>query len=179
LIDEIDKSDIDLPNDLLHAFEEGGFELSELQRLPDEQSKVLVRAWDGDDRVPIDRGRVRCREFPFVLMTSNGERDFPPAFLRRCLRLTMPQPSTTKLGRIVEAHLPEARLTDQQKEQRRLLIANFLTLRDKGDLANDQLLNALQLSLSGVDFDVSGDGRSGKNLLLDKLWKYLSTEEGQ
>ena len=43
LIDEIDKSDIDLPNDLLHIFEEGFFEIPELERIKHIQPKVNVR----------------------------------------------------------------------------------------------------------------------------------------
>ncbi|MYW44001.1 MoxR family ATPase, partial [Streptomyces sp. SID161] len=87
LIDEIDKSDLDLPNDLLNVLEEGQYEIPELVRssrlVPDGVAQVLA---DGtDERVPVAHGRVRCRAFPFVILTSNGEREFPPAFLRRCV----------------------------------------------------------------------------------------------
>ena len=96
LIDEIDKSDIDLPNDLLHVFEEGEYEIPELARLPaDEDGKFPpVEVWLHKSRktTKIHRGHVRCRAFPLVLLTSNGEREFPPAFLRRCLRLDLKQP---------------------------------------------------------------------------------------
>ena len=44
LIDEIDKSDIDLPNDLLHVFEEGGYEIPELVRVADQAPEVAVLA---------------------------------------------------------------------------------------------------------------------------------------
>jgi hypothetical protein len=47
LIDEIDKSDIDLPNDLLNIFEEGEFEIPELARLPKEYESVEVRTYYG------------------------------------------------------------------------------------------------------------------------------------
>jgi MoxR-like ATPase len=40
-------------------------------------------------------------------MTSNGERDFPPPFLRRCLRLKMPNPSPEELKEIVTSHFDE------------------------------------------------------------------------
>jgi hypothetical protein len=44
-----------------------------------------------------------------VVITSNGEREFPPAFLRRCLRLDLPDPDEPRLRAIVSAHLgPEA-----------------------------------------------------------------------
>ena len=105
-------------------FEQGQFEIPELQRLPEDQSTVYVRAWDGEDKVPIVRGRVRCREFPSIVLTSNGERDFPPAFLRRCLRLMIPQPSAEKLARIVEAHLTPSELTPAQAARRKALVEN-------------------------------------------------------
>lgn len=81
LIDELDKSDIDLPNDLLHVFEEGEFPIPELQRLTDRDRVELTEPGDAGStrRVAIDQGVVRCREFPIVVMTSNDERDFPPA----------------------------------------------------------------------------------------------------
>ncbi|NER03842.1 MAG: AAA family ATPase, partial [Okeania sp. SIO3C4] len=63
LIDEIDKSDINLPNDLLNLFEEGKFEIPELARLSKEVSQVEVRTYDGMD-VPIKDGKVRCQNFP-------------------------------------------------------------------------------------------------------------------
>ena len=77
LIDEIDKSDIDLPNNLLHIFEEGEFEISELARIKKQQPKVTVFTSENDE-VEIDGGKISCNAFPFVILTSNGERDFPP-----------------------------------------------------------------------------------------------------
>jgi MoxR-like ATPase len=151
LIDEIDKSDIDLPNDLLNIFEEGEFEIPELARLSDQQQQVQVYPHDGDDRVQIERGRVLCHEFPIVVMTSNGERDFPPAFLRRCLRHTIRQPDAEKLARIVEARLD---LEEGERAQMQELIQRFLARRDKGDqheLATDQLLNAVHMLTQGVN----------------------------
>lgn len=38
--------------------------------------------------IEITRGRVPCAMFPLVILTGNGEREFPPAFLRRCLSWT-------------------------------------------------------------------------------------------
>lgn len=49
LIDEIDKSDIDLPNDLLHIFEEGEFEIPELVRIAGRLEQVEVRTAYGDE----------------------------------------------------------------------------------------------------------------------------------
>src|SRR5262249_15412958 len=101
LIDELDKSDIDLPNDLLNVFEEGRFEIPELARLPEDQPSVEVMTADRTDRVPIRHGLVRCHAFPVVVITSNAEREFPPAFLRRCLRLDLLPPDAATLTKIV------------------------------------------------------------------------------
>ena len=85
LIDEIDKSDINLPNELLNLFEEGEFDVPELVRLAKQgDQQQAVQSADGLD-VILRGGKVRCGAFPFIIMTSNGERDFPPAFYRRSL----------------------------------------------------------------------------------------------
>lgn len=154
IIDEIDKSDIDLPNDLLTIFEEGRFEIPELVRLEKEAGEggipttVQVRtAYTDDDEVtsrdkkfPVKGGRITCQEFPLVFLTSNGERDFPPPFLRRCLRLNMSEPKRPELVKIVQAHLQECDVDNEEINQ---LITTFIERRDKGQLATDQLLNAL------------------------------------
>ena len=166
LIDEIDKSDIDLPNDLLHIFEEGEFEIPELARLPKEQQKVLIRA-HGDDKqtFEITGGQVRCNAFPLVIMTSNGEKEFPPPFLRRCLQLEMKLPNEKQLKSIVEAHIGKV-IEDNVLEQ---LIAKFSKQRENQDLANDQLLNAVYLVLNSIKV-------LERKELPDALWKSLSVE---
>jgi MoxR-like ATPase len=145
LVDELDKSDIDLPNDLLNVFEEGEFDIPELGRLAT-SAPVEVMADDPGARAPISDGLVRCAAFPFIVITSNGEREFPPAFLRRCVRVTLQQPSPEKLARIVAAQLGEAA---QRAEYG--LISEFVSARDGVDLATDQLLNAVYLVSSGVE----------------------------
>ncbi len=163
LVDEIDKSDIDLPNDLLHVFEEGHFEIPELTRLNLGDQPVAVFPDDGDERVKIVGGHVWCHAFPFVVLTSNGERDFPPPFLRRCIRLKIEPPDTKKLTRIVLSHFRQPAgvgepLTEKQLEGEALTesedrwIKEFVKLREKKDLATDQLLNALYLRTSVSDF---------------------------
>lgn len=149
LIDEIDKSDIDLPSDLLNVFEEGRFEIPELSRLA--KKEIYVRTHDSNvsgqpDEVMIEYGQVQCHAFPFVVLTSNEEREFPAPFLRRCIRLEMglpqdPELANQKLTRIVEAHFDKA--IPQGAEA---LIAEFLRRRGKGDLATDQLLNAVYMA---------------------------------
>ncbi|MEU8080306.1 MoxR family ATPase [Catellatospora citrea] len=144
LLDELDKSDVDLPNDLLNIFEEGAFEIPELARLPEDKPWVKVMIHDGTDRVQVERGRVMCRAFPIVILTSNGERAFPPAFLRRCVRLEIKPPDERKLALIIESQLGSASMADADA-----VIQRFLRLRDEGDVATDQLLNALYLTAFG------------------------------
>jgi MoxR-like ATPase len=75
-------------------------------------------------------------------MTSNGERDFPPAFLRRCVRLEITQPDNKRLEAIVRAHLGEQALAASAD-----LIEQFLQRRSGGELATDQLLNAIFVTM--------------------------------
>ncbi|WP_069886106.1 AAA family ATPase [Streptomyces luteocolor] len=146
LVDELDKGDVDLPNDLLTVFEEGEFEIPELARLPDDQARVDVLTADPQVRAPVTRGRVRCSEFPVVVITSNGEREFPPAFLRRCVRLDLAEPDEQRLRDIVEAHLGASALDGVDD-----LLHAFLGRRAPGELATDQLLNAVFLRRGGLD----------------------------
>lgn len=140
LIDEIDKSDIDLPNDLLNIFEEGEFHIPELRPKKKSESKT-VKVMTADGKLfPIKDGHVRCHQFPFVVLTSNGEREFPPPFLRRCLRLDMPEPDRAAIAKIVEAHLGTSASQAAEK-----IITEFLNRREKSTLATDQLLNAVFL----------------------------------
>ncbi|MET9735926.1 MoxR family ATPase [Streptomyces sp. NPDC006458] len=139
LIDEIDKGDTDLPNDLLDVFEEGEFAIPELERVAERQPMVDVYTDDGTGQA-LTSGRVRVRAFPFIVLTSNGERDFPPAFLRRCLRLDLPQPGVEQLMRIVEAHLGPSAVQDGRE-----LIELFVQRQFHETLSTDQLLNAMYL----------------------------------
>ncbi|NUS16465.1 MAG: AAA family ATPase [Streptomyces sp.] len=151
LVDEMDKGDVDLPNDLLTVFEEGVFEIPELARLPESMPTVEVLTADPGGTVTVERGRVQCAEFPVVVITSNGERDFPPAFLRRCVRLDLPMPDEARLRDIVAAHLGPDVLLDVDD-----LLQAFLRRRAPGELATDQLLNAVFLRAGGVDLDADG-----------------------
>jgi MoxR-like ATPase len=141
LLDEIDKSDIDLPDDLLNVLEEGTFEIPELARHEDHK---LVRVRTADRRTAlVERGQVTCLEFPLIVMTSNKERDFPPAFMRRCLRVTMDAPED-RVRKLVEAHLG----ADWSSPMVQRFVAAFDQAdTDTGDGAQsrspDQLLNAL------------------------------------
>jgi MoxR-like ATPase len=141
LIDEIDKSDVDLPNDLLNLFEYPTYTVRELARIADRAPEVSVLTEDADDRVTLHHGQVLCKAFPFIVLTSNGEREFPPAFMRRCLRLDLPVPSPEQLAGIVTSHLgPDLAAAGQD------LLEEFVARRGEGDLAADQLLNAVYLT---------------------------------
>jgi MoxR-like ATPase len=139
LIDEIDKSDLDLPNDLLNIFETGEYRIPELERIKKKQPEVPIS--DAHDRkVTIPGGHVKCLQFPFVVMTSNGEREFPAPFLRRCLQLRMPKPDEVKLAEIVRSHL-KMEVTAEVES----LIRKFVDDGSDRTLATDQLLNAVHL----------------------------------
>ncbi|MFG2880130.1 AAA family ATPase [Streptomyces sp. NPDC048337] len=140
LIDELDKSDIDLPNDLLNVLEEGEFTLPELERVADTEPEVQVLTDDGT-KVTVRGGRVRCRAFPFIILTSNGERDFPAALLRRCIQLKLGQPGEKRLATMVRAHLGE-----EAAQLGADLIREFLSRSQSELVAADQLLNAVYLT---------------------------------
>jgi MoxR-like ATPase len=166
LIDELDKSDIDLPNDLLHIFENGEFAVPELVRIRRFEPQVSVYTDDPDRQAEIRDGRVRCRAFPIVVITSNGEREFPPAFLRRCLRLELPPPTAEDLAAMIYAQLPM--LADAQRD----LITDFLNRPSGDSLARDQLLNATFLTASGA---YAEDRQAWQNLVT-AIWHSLSLE---
>ncbi|MFC7266497.1 AAA family ATPase [Streptomyces lutosisoli] len=151
LIDELDKSDLDLPNDLLFVLEEGEFTIPELARLPAEQAEVAVHVQGSQEKVRVRQGTVRCQDFPFVVITSNGEREFPAAFLRRCIRLELPRPGRAQLEGIVRAHFAED-LDQLEAQWARVqdLIQVFADRRNLGGLATDQLLHAVHLLQQGV-----------------------------
>ncbi|MEB3189175.1 MAG: MoxR family ATPase [Snowella sp.] len=152
LIDEIDKSDINLPNELLNLFEEGEFSIPELVRLSKQGENLQsVQSEDSLD-VTIRNGKVQCGAFPFIIMTSNGERDFPPAFYRRCLRVEMPSPTEADLKAIVQAHL-QADNIDQEFGK---LIEAFAEQSNTqaGGLATDQLLNTVYLMRRDADVEM-------------------------
>lgn len=82
LIDEIDKADIEFPNDLLHELDQMAFDVYETG----ESIKAKVR--------------------PIVIITSNNEKELPDAFLRRCFFHYIRFPDIDTLSAIVDVHLP-------------------------------------------------------------------------
>ncbi|MFH0519881.1 AAA family ATPase [Streptomyces sp. M41] len=168
LIDEIDKSDMDFPNDLLNVFEEGEFVIPELARLG--RGRQTVTTADRTEADVFD-GEVACAQFPFVVLTSNEEREFPMAFLRRCIRLEIGPADKDQLTGMVAAHLgaPGVGGNSGSAEVRAKIIAQFLAKqREVGTLANDQLLNALLMAERGL-----WDTEEGRSLLGDDLLRPL------
>ncbi|WP_406187983.1 AAA family ATPase [Streptomyces anulatus] len=163
LVDELDKSDIDLPNDLLHVLENGSYEIPELVRSNEESATVFTDDPRGSARV--EGGRIECAQFPVVIITSNGEREFPAAFRRRCLPLEMLPPGREQLIGIVVSHLR------QRPEGVEALVDEFENrLRGGGTQSIDQLLNAVQLTTAG-GFQADADGRKLVEMLLRDLSK--------
>ena len=165
LIDEIDKSDIDLPNNLLHVFEENKFEIPELKRL----KEYKYQPFEGSKQYrEIENGIVECDvdTFPLIIMTSNGERDFPPAFMRRCLHLEMELPTHEQLATIVEAHFENA----VNKKDLDTMIESFLKIREKNYLSTDQLLNAIYL-IDKKGIDINSDENKE---MVDSIWHSLA-----
>jgi MoxR-like ATPase len=83
LIDEIDKADIEFPNDLLHELDRMSFHIPELNETVDAKHR------------------------PIVLISSNAEKELPDAFLRRCVFHYIAFPMPEAMERIVRVHLPD------------------------------------------------------------------------
>jgi MoxR-like ATPase len=114
-----------------------------------------------------------------VIFTSNGEREFPPAFKRRCLQLNMSYPDERRLREIVEAQFADIlKENPELRDQAKPLIDNFLQRRKNSDLATDQLLNAIHLLTQNVsvmpdkDGETQAEGDSSK--LIDAVLRALN-----
>jgi MoxR-like ATPase len=90
LIDEIDKADLEFPNDLLWELDQMEF------------------------HIPETRQTIKAKHRPIVLITSNAEKELPDAFLRRCVFHYIEFPDKELMERIVRVHVPglEQRLLD-------------------------------------------------------------------
>lgn len=105
LIDEIDKADIEFPNDLLLELDEMRFSIIETSE------------------------EVVARHRPVVMITSNNEKELPDAFLRRCIFHYIEFPDPALMRRIIAVHHPhlDAKLLDQ-------VLIKFYWLREQGEL---------------------------------------------
>jgi MoxR-like ATPase len=100
LIDEIDKADIDFPNDLLRELDEKKFTIEEL----DEGDL------SADDRRAGFQKTYQARHAPIVVITSNDEKELPDAFLRRCLFYYIDFPDEEQLIEIVRVNTSDLNL---------------------------------------------------------------------
>ena len=82
LVDEVDKADIEFPNDLLHEIDQMEFHVYE------------TRQW------------IKARHRPIIIITSNNEKELPDAFLRRCFFHYIRFPDAATMERIVHVHYP-------------------------------------------------------------------------
>lgn len=87
LIDEIDKADIEFPNDLLQELDRMSFDVYETQE------------------------RVEAKERPIVVITSNNEKELPDAFLRRCFFHYIKFPDRETMQSIIDVHFPDIQKT--------------------------------------------------------------------
>ena len=129
LIDEIDKADIEFPNDMLQELDRMEFYVHETQQT------------------------VKARQRPIVIITSNNEKELPDAFLRRCFFHYIKFPDPETMARIVEVHFPsiKPRLVSEAMNV-------FFELRDVPGLkkkpSTSELLDWLKLLMAD---DVSPD----------------------
>ena len=123
LIDEIDKADIEFPNDLLRELDRMEFYVYETQQL------------------------IRARTRPIVIITSNNEKELPDAFLRRCFFHYIRFPDEETLRQIVDVHFPGLK-----QDLLREALAAFFQLRETPGLrkkpSTSELLDWLKLLLA-------------------------------
>jgi MoxR-like ATPase len=139
LIDEIDKADIEFPNDLLQELDRMEFHVYETGQT------------------------VRAKQRPIVIITSNNEKELPDAFLRRCFFHYIRFPDMETLKQIVEVHHPgikEALLTTA--------LTQFYEIRDQAGLkkkpSTSEVLDWLKLLLA-EDLDPADLKRDGADAL--------------
>ncbi len=123
LIDEIDKADIEFPNDLLRELDRMEFHCYELQQT------------------------IRARHRPLIVITSNNEKELPDAFLRRCFFHYIKFPDRETMQRIVAVHFPTLK-----QELLREALEVFFELRDVPGLkkkpSTSELIDWLKLLLA-------------------------------
>jgi MoxR-like ATPase len=149
LIDEIDKADIEFPNDLLRELDRMEFFVYETRQL------------------------VKARHRPIIVITSNSEKELPDAFLRRCFFHYIRFPDEATLKAIVEVHFPALK-----KELLSQALSRFLEVRATPGLrkkpSTSELLDWIKL-LVAEDIDPealrSGDARKMLPLLHGALLK--------
>ena len=123
LIDEIDKADIEFPNDLLQELDRMEFYVHETKQL------------------------IKARNRPIVIITSNNEKELPDAFLRRCFFHYIRFPDRETMEQIVQVHYP-----DVKQQLLRDALTVFYEVRDVTGLrkkpSTSELLDWLKLLMS-------------------------------
>ena len=123
LIDEVDKADIEFPNDLLRELDRMEFYVYETQTL------------------------IKARHRPVIIITSNNEKELPDAFLRRCFFHYIKFPDKDTMRRIVEVHFPNLK-----KNLLREALEAFFEIRDVPGLkkkpSTSELLDWLKLLMA-------------------------------
>jgi MoxR-like ATPase len=123
LIDEIDKADIEFPNDLLRELDRMEFYVYETKKL------------------------VKARHRPIIVITSNNEKELPDAFLRRCFFHYIKFPDKDTMAQIVDVHFPKLK-----KELLREALDAFYKVRDVRGLkkkpSTSELLDWIKLLLA-------------------------------
>jgi MoxR-like ATPase len=124
LIDEVDKADVEFPNDLLNELDEMSFHILETDE------------------------RIVARQRPIVIITSNSEKELPDAFLRRCVFHYIAFPGPALMAEIVHVHHPslEDRLLEQALE-RFYALRHLDALRKKP--STSELIDWLQALIAG------------------------------
>jgi MoxR-like ATPase len=154
LVDEIDKAPRDFPNDLLFEFEEYAFRIEEAgnedMRNYDFQTKLGAE-------VTVDSNgyiRSKCTTPPFLLLTSNSEKNLPDAFLRRCVFYHIEFPEKDLLWEIVER---KTNIGTHHAQHKDIIIKYFLDIRESGMIkrpATAELVKWVE-SVIGRDIDWS------------------------
>ncbi|MEB3356957.1 MAG: hypothetical protein VKK04_09540 [Synechococcales bacterium] len=106
VIDDVDKADDSLLEDLGAIFEEAAFQIPELVRVSGSMPQVSIKNSD-EQEVIISYGRVSCCTFPFILLTSTGEKKLPIPLLKQCIGLQFPLPRSKELEAMIECQLGE------------------------------------------------------------------------
>jgi MoxR-like ATPase len=132
LIDEIDKADPDVPNNLL---------------LPLGSYEFLV------PELTID---VVAQTAPFIVLTTNNERKLPPAFLRRCVHLTVPAPDYARLVTVGKSHFGETVSDGLMATVAKLLTDNPSGTRGDGGVSIAEYLDAVR-ACDSLNIDPQSD----------------------
>ncbi|MCP5088553.1 MAG: MoxR family ATPase [Rhodobacteraceae bacterium] len=139
LIDEIDKADIEFPNDLLQELDKMEFHVYETSET------------------------VRARQRPIVIITSNNEKELPDAFLRRCFFHYIRFPDTETMKQIIDVHFPGIKPALVAEA-----LSQFYEIRETPGLkkkpSTSEVLDWLKLLLV-EDLDPSDMRRDGKDAL--------------